>query len=179
MIEKKNILFINGSASSNSANQKLIEKIASMMNTRFKLTFCKDLKLLPHFDPELSIDNQTKEIIEFRNEIERAVGIILCTPEYIFSIPSGLKNAMEWCISTTLFSGKPLGLITASASGEKAHEELLLIMQTVMAKFTKETTLLIQGIKGKFDSNGELIDEKTIRQLSDFIAAFELLVIEN
>jgi NAD(P)H-dependent FMN reductase len=39
-------------------------------------------------------------------------------------LTSGLKNAIEWCVSTTVFSDKPIGLITASASGQKGHEDL-------------------------------------------------------
>nr|WP_298555227.1 NAD(P)H-dependent oxidoreductase [uncultured Algibacter sp.] len=31
----------------------------------------------------------------------------MCTPEYVFSIPSGLKNTIEWCVSTNAFSNKP------------------------------------------------------------------------
>ncbi len=88
--------------------------------------------------------------------------MIICTPEYIFSIPSGLKNAIEWCISTTIFSDKSIGLITVSASGEKGHKELQLIMKTAMSKFTDETTLLIPGIKGKFDEQNNLTDEETL-----------------
>ncbi len=42
-----------------------------------------------------------------------------------------------------------LRLITASASAEKAHKELKLIMKTIQTKFTNETTLLIQEIKGE------------------------------
>ena len=176
MAEKKNIFVIIGSASSNSANQKLVEKIESLTKNIFNLTIFNELKSLPHFDPKLSSDNPPDSIIEFRNRIEQADGIIICTPEYVFSIPSGLKNAIEWCISTTIFSDKPSGLITASASGVKGHEELQLIMKTAMAKFTNETTLLIQGIKGKFDSNENLIDSNTIKRLSEFINAFDKLI---
>jgi NAD(P)H-dependent FMN reductase len=134
------------------------------------------LKTLPHFDPELSSENPPKQIIKFRKSIDQADGIIICTPEYIFSIPSGLKNAIEWCISTTIFSDKPSGLITASASGQKGHEELQLIMKTAMAKFTNETTLLIQGVKGKFDEQGNLSDLETQKQLDKFITDFNNLV---
>jgi hypothetical protein len=42
-------------------------------------------------------------------------------------------------------------------------------MKTAMAKFTDDTTLLIQGIKGKFDTNGNLTDVETLKQLHDFI----------
>ncbi len=166
-----------GSASSNSANQKLVGKIASLTKDIFNLTIFNDLKSLPHFNPELSMDNPPKQIIEFRYSIEQADGIIICTPEYIFSIPSGLKNAIEWCISTTIFSDKPCGLITASSGGEKGHEELQLIMKTAMAKFTNETTLLIQGIKGKFDLENNLIETEIIGRLNEFINAFDKLII--
>lgn len=179
MTNKKNILTIIGSASSNSSNLKLVENISSLTSEDFTLTIFEDLKTLPHFDPELSADNPPKEILEFRQSIELADGIIICTPEYVFSIPSGLKNAIEWCIATTIFSDKPSGLITASASGQKGHEELKLIMKTAMAKFTDETCLLIQGIKGKFNEQGILTDNETQKQLGKFIDALVKLLNEK
>ena len=179
MTQKKNILAIIGSASSNSSNLKLVEKIASLTINEFNLTIFNDLKTLPHFDPELSSNNPPKQIIELRKNIDQADGIIICTPEYVFSIPSGLKNAIEWCISTTIFTDKSIGLITASANGQKGHEELQLIMKTAMAKFTNETTLLIQGVKGKFDDQGNLSDLNTLKQLEKFIADFKILLFEK
>lgn len=176
MSQKKNILAIIGSASSNSANLKLVEQIASQTKNEFNLTIFNDLKSLPHFDPELSANHPPQLIVEFRNTIERSDGIIICTPEYVFSIPSGLKNAIEWCISTTIFSDKPSGIITASANGQKGHEELQLIMNTLTAKFTYETTLLIPGIKGKFDQQGNLTDTETIEKLNNFIKSYNKLV---
>lgn len=179
IVNKKNILAIIGSASSNSANHKLVEHIACLANEKITLTIYTNLKSLPHFDPELSTTNPPKEIFEFRRNIEQADGIIISTPEYIFSIPSGLKNAIEWCIATTVFSDKPIGLITASASGQKGHEELQLIMKTAIANFTDKTCLLIQGIKGKFDEYGNLTDNITKKQLDEFTVAFLKLVNEE
>jgi len=176
MLEKKKIFAIIGSASSHSANLKIVDEIENMTKNDFKLTVFNSLKSLPHFDPELSANNPPKSIIELRNEIEKADGIIICTPEYIFSIPSGLKNAIEWCIATTIFSEKPIGLITASASGEKGHEELKLIMKTAMSKFTEETTLLIQGVKGKFDEQHNLTDSETLKKLNGFIKEFKSIM---
>lgn len=171
----KKIFVINGSASSNSSNQKLIDNFASLTEDFFSLTVFNDLKILPHFDPELSDANTPKLILDFRKSIETADGILICTPEYVFSIPSGLKNAIEWCVSTTVFSDKPTGLITASAGGQKGHEELQLIMKTVMAKFTTDTTLLIQGIKGKIDKQGYITDSRVKDDLMKFIEAFKKL----
>lgn len=171
----KKILAINGSASDNSSNQKLIEIFADMTKDYFSLKVFDDLKSLPHFNPELSTNNTPEAILKFRHDIEMADGILICTPEYVFSIPSGLKNAIEWCVSTTVFSEKPTAIITASASGEKGHEELQLIMKTLMAKFTPETTLLIQGIKGKIDAQG-LLDISTKKDLEHFTDAFKKLI---
>lgn len=176
MAEKKKILAIIGSASQNSANQKLVENLISLTKNELVFTVYDELKTLPHFDPELSVNNPPKPIIELRDKIDKADGILICTPEYVFSIPSGLKNAIEWCISTTVFSDKPSGLITASASGLKGHEELQLIMETAMAQFTNETTLLIQGVKGKINNQGQIIDSKTTDNLKKFANAFIALV---
>jgi chromate reductase len=175
MSDKKNIFIVIGSASKNSVNEKLIDIFINLTESFFSFTVLKDLKSLPHFDPELSADNPPASIITLRNNIEKADGILICTPEYIFSIPSGLKNAIEWCVSTTVFSEKPTGLITASASGEKAHEELQLIMRTMMSNFTDKTTLLIQGAKGKINEQGQLSDNKTKEELLKFIDAFKTL----
>ncbi|MCS3556448.1 MULTISPECIES: NADPH-dependent FMN reductase [unclassified Sphingobacterium] len=172
----KNIFVINGSASSYSSNQKLITLIVDLTQDTLNIKVFNDLKTLPHFDPELSIENTPEEILKFRKEIEIAEGVLICTPEYVFSIPSGLKNVIEWCVSTTVFSGKPLGIITASAHGEKGHVELQLIMETLMANFTTETTLLISGIKGKINEKGQLTDSKTNIALLNFLDAFENLM---
>jgi chromate reductase, NAD(P)H dehydrogenase (quinone) len=169
--KKKTILAIIGSASSNSSSFALVKNIADLASGEFNFNIYEDLKTLPHFDPELSASNPPEQIIFFRKSIEQVDGIIICTPEYVFSIPSGLKNAIEWCIATTAFLNKPCGLITASTDGEKAHEELQLIMTTTMAKLSDETNLLIQGVKSKLDSQGNLTDDNIKNQLRRFIDA--------
>lgn len=58
---RKRIFVINGSASSGSANKNLIEYIKVHSKSDFDFTDCPDLKSLPHFDPELSIE-QTPDI---------------------------------------------------------------------------------------------------------------------
>ncbi|WP_299251976.1 NADPH-dependent FMN reductase [uncultured Cytophaga sp.] len=172
---KKQILAIVGSASKESSNLKLVEHIASI-SMDSDVTIFNALHTLPHFDPALTDIHTPQEIVDIRNAIEKADGIIICTPEYIFSIPSGLKNLFEWCVSTTVFSQKPIALITASAQGEKCHEELKLIMKTVETIFTEETTLLIQGIKGKISDEGIIKDEGLVLELEQFIKEYHKLL---
>ena len=176
MTQKKNIFAIVGSASRNSSNLNLIKYFAILTGKDFNVTVFDHLQELPHFDADLSIGKPPKAIAEFRNNIDKADGVLICTPEYVFSIPSGLKNAIEWCVATTVFSNKPIGLITASAHGQKGHDELKLIMRTVDAKFTEETTLLIQGIKGKVNDEGSITDASTNNDFINFIEAYKKLI---
>ena len=172
MTGRLNVLAINGSAGKNSSNLAILNVIAEMGQRDFELIIFDDLAELPHFRTELTDDDTPEKIVEFRKKIDNADGIIICTPEYVFSIPSGLKNAIEWCVSTTVFSDKPIGLITASASGEKGHAELKLIMETVQTHFTDESTLLIQGVRGKVNRDGVITDEATKTELEDFVRSF-------
>jgi NAD(P)H-dependent FMN reductase len=175
-MQKLNIVGINGSASTNSSNLALLKMIAEIGQDKFNLTILDDLTLFPHFKPELTTKGTPQEIIELRHQIKAADGIIISTPEYVFSIPSGLKNLIEWCVSETVFSDKPIGLITASASGEKGHEALKLIMKTIQTQFTDDTTLLIKGVKGKTNKNGELVDSKTKKDLEKLTQSFIQLI---
>jgi NAD(P)H-dependent FMN reductase len=172
MARRLNILGINGSASNNSSNLAILKLIEEMGKDKLTLTILDDLTELPHFKTELTIENVPQKIVDFRNMVMNADGIIVCTPEYVFSIPSGLKNAIEWCVSTTVFSDKPVGLITAAASGKKGHEELKLLMKTIQTYFTEETCLLIPGIKGKLNRSGHFLESSVQEELKKFIESF-------
>lgn len=172
MSVKKNILCIVGSAGTQSANKILIEYMAAALQEEYLVTIFDELASLPHFNPELSVGDVPLPVMHFRNAVEQADGILICTPEYVFSIPSGLKNAIEWCVSTTVFSDKRTALITASAHGQKGHEELQLIMKTLGADFTAQTTLLIQGIKGKTDAVKGITDKTTIAEVQRLLSHF-------
>ncbi|WP_291140827.1 NADPH-dependent FMN reductase [Flavobacterium sp. UBA7680] len=167
------IVAITGSTRKNSSNFKILKHISEHIKPNFEVEIFEDLDRIPHFNPDLDTENPPEEIRLFRNKIMEADGIIICTPEYVFSLPGSLKNALEWCVSTTIFSNKKVGLITASASGEMGHEQLLLIMKTLEAKFNDNTQLLIQGIRGKIDAEGKIINEETEIALQNFINNFE------
>lgn len=170
------VLIISGSASKNSSNERLIAKFIELTRQELQCEVFDRLKELPHFDPELTVNDTPEAIANIRTQLAKVDAVIICTPEYVFSIPSGLKNLIEWCVSTTVFSDKVCGLITASAHGAKGHEELQLLMKTLMANFTEETTLLIQGVKGKINQLGEITDKKTQQDLVSFSKSFTKLI---
>jgi NAD(P)H-dependent FMN reductase len=169
---KKKVFAICGSTREQSANLSILQYVADVSSNRLEFEIYTRLAELPHFNPDVDKDKAPDIVEELRNKIKKADGILICTPEYVFSLPGSLKNAIEWCVSTTIFSEKPVALITASASGVKAHESLQLVMKTIYADVREETQLLIQGAKGKVNANGEIKDAVTAQQLSVLIAAF-------
>lgn len=172
-MKKIKIFAITGSTRKNSSNFKILKYISESIKSDFEVNIFEDLVTIPHFDPDLDTETPPQEVESFRNKITEADGIIICTPEYVFSLPGSLKNALEWYVSTTIFSDKKMGLITASASGEMTHDQLSLIMKTLEAKFDDNTQLLIQGIRGKINNEGKITDEETEFALQNFIRNFE------
>lgn len=170
MPERKKIVIIIGSATKNSSNLKLMEKTLEQNHNNDYIIY-DDLSILPHFETELTDINTPAKVLKIREDINSSAGVIFSTPEYIFSIPSRVKNLLEWCVSTTVFNEKPTGVVTASANGEKGHEELLLILETLGARIDKHQ-LLIKGIKGKFNQEGAL-DTDTLTDISKFMTNFE------
>lgn len=175
MKTKKKILAIVGSTRENSSNLRIVKAIAELANEQFSVKIYDKIAQLPHFNPDLDSETPPKKIVTFRKQIEQADGIIICTPEYVFSLPGSLKNALEWTVSTIIFTDKPTALITASASGEKAYEELKLIMTTLGAKFTQQTQVLINGVKGKVEEN-TIKDEETLERIKELIKSLDDLI---
>ncbi|RYU97456.1 NADPH-dependent FMN reductase [Emticicia agri] len=169
---KKKVLGILGSTKAHSSNERLLKKIGEVMQEHIDLTIFNQIADQPHFNPDLDNAEVAPVVTDFRQQIAEADGVIICTPEYVFSIPGSLKNALEWTVSTVVFTDKPLGIITASASGEKGHEQLQLIMRTLGVDFTEDTLLLISGIKGKVNNEGEIVHAETLHQVKQFSEAF-------
>ena len=132
----KKILAISGSTRAESVNLYILQAIAEMYKHAADFVIYSEIDKLPHFNPDLDKDPLPETVIDLRKKIEAADAVLICTPEYVFSLPGSFKNAIEWMVSTTLFTDKPAALITASSSGQKAHEALNLVMRTVGVKLT-------------------------------------------
>ncbi|MBN8790307.1 MAG: NAD(P)H-dependent oxidoreductase [Terrimonas sp.] len=160
----KNIFVIIGSAQKNSSNLKLVKFLEKHFSGDLHFDVFDELRTLPHFDAVQTLDDTPGIVQQVRKKIENADAVLISSPEYIFSIPAGLKNLQEWCVATTIFSEKPLAIIVASADGRKSFEEIKLVMKTLGASFTDETCLLINGVKGKIASE-DSIELNTGQQL--------------
>jgi NAD(P)H-dependent FMN reductase len=165
---KKTILAIPGSSRENSVNHLILRFIAWQFKDYVNLNVFSGLATFPHFNPDVSDHDIDPAVKEFRAEITRSDGVIICTPEYVFSLPGTLKNALEWTVATTIFLNKPAALIVASGLGEKTIESLYLIMTTLGARVDPQSTLLIQGARAKFKGLDEF-DAKTGEQIRTLV----------
>lgn len=172
MQNRKKVLAICGSTRAESANLHILRRIAEMYDGQVNCTIFTGIDRIPHFNPDLDTDTPPDAVTAFRKQVEEADGILICTPEYVFSLPGSLKNAIEWMVSTILLTDKPAALITASSSGQKAHEALNLVMKTVGVKLAPGASLLIGAPRTKISIEGKITDEATMQSIRKLMDAF-------
>jgi chromate reductase len=162
----KHLFAISGSTKTNSSNEKILAFISDQFKDEANIEIYSCLKELPYFEPGLNEDQLPEEVKKFLLKINAADAILISTPEYVFSLPGILKNALEWTVASTVLSDKAVGIIVAAASGEKAFESLELIMSTLtQSSIAMERKLLIKGIGKYFDGSGQIIDKNIKAQL--------------
>ena len=151
-------------------NLYILTAIAAMYAEKTDFIIYTEIDQLPHINPDLDTDNAPEPVDYFRKNIQDADGVLICTPEYVYSLPGSLKNAIEWTVSTILFTDKPVALITAASSGQKAHEALALLMSTIGAKISG--SLLIQAPKTKLSPEGKITDQATLSGIQQLMDVF-------
>jgi chromate reductase, NAD(P)H dehydrogenase (quinone) len=171
-MKKKKILVLLGSTKWDSVNQKIVDYFVEKTKAFFDVKIYP-LSILPYFNPDLETDLLPDSVRDFREKIEQADGVLVSTPEYVFSIPGILKNALEWTVSTIVFNEKPTAIITAASSGNAAHESIQLILKTIGANFDENCAILIQSPKSKMNIHGDITDTKTIDLLANLILNFK------
>ena len=171
MMNRKKVVAICGSTRKNSTNEMILRAIAATYNGIFDVTIFNTIDTLPHFNPDLE-NTKPQVVLEFLKMLEDSDGVLFCTPEYVFSLPGALKNAIEWTIPTTVLLNKPVAIIVASGLGEKAFESLVLIMNTVGAKIGPQATLLIQGLRNKVDADGMPVTEDLKSRMQQLVDSF-------
>ncbi len=169
MMQKKNILAVSGSTKANSTNELILRAIAEIYGENLNFEIYTEIADLPHFNPDLDTVEPPESVKKFRQLIENADGVLISSPEYVFSLPGSLKNAIEWTVSTTLFSNKPTAFIIAATSGEKAFESLELILQTIGADVNEHSKLIIKAAKGKLNPSKEITDQAVLEAIDKLI----------
>lgn len=134
-----------------------------------------EIRDLPHYDDDLWQAGATPAVHAFRDAIARADAVLLVTPEYNYSIPGVLKNAIDWASRGTdqPFNGKPCAIMGASrgligtARGQYHLRQILVCMN---AFAVNKPEVMIGGAADKFDASGALVNEDTRRLIAALLA---------
>lgn len=156
-----NVLSICGSTRAASSNLDVIQAIARLAHDRFSVQLYSGLEQLPQFNPDRDNEDVPAEVADLRKQLRAADGVLICTPEYALGLPGALKNAINWTVSSMEFSKKPVALITASLSGEKARQSLLGTLLIIESRMTQDSQLLISAVRTKLGRDATINDEAT------------------
>ncbi len=156
-----NVLSICGSTRAASSNLDVIQAIARLAHDQFVVHLYNGLEQLPQFNPDRDNEEAPAEVADLRKQLRAADGVLICTPEYALGVPGALKNAIDWAVSSMEFSKKPVALVTASLSGEKAHQSLLGTLLIIESRMTRDSQLLISAVRTKVGHNATIMDAAT------------------
>lgn len=137
------ILAISGSAREASTNTALLRAMKSLAPDGVELLVFHRLDALPVFSPDSEGEITPVAVREFMETVSAVDGIIISSPEYVRSIPGGLKNAIDWMVSRFEVIGKPIALVHASHRGDDVLASLRRVLSTVSDNFLEDLFLRI------------------------------------
>ena len=173
METKLKILGFAGSLRVGSYNRALLRAANDLLPDDTTLEIF-DLTGIPPFNQDLEMDMPTK-VKEFKSKIREADAILIATPEYNYSVPGVLKNAID-CASRPYgdnpFNDKPVAIMSASVGmlgGARAQSHLRQTFIFLNMYPINGPEVIVTFAQNKFDSNGKLTDEDTKRFLKQLL----------
>jgi chromate reductase, NAD(P)H dehydrogenase (quinone) len=113
-----NIVTICGSLRKGSYNRMVMNTLSSIAPSGMKLKELSGLDKFPHYDTDLHADGKFPEVVTaFADQIRAADGVIINSPEYNYTIPGTLKNAIDWVSRLKDQPFKEKAVAIQSASG--------------------------------------------------------------
>jgi chromate reductase, NAD(P)H dehydrogenase (quinone) len=176
---KPQVAVIVGSNRRESINRKYAKALAKLGAARLDAHFVR-IDDLPLFNQDNEA-NPPHEVTRFKDEIKKADGVLIVTPEHDRSMPTALNNAVHWGarpFGTSVWPGKP-GFITGTTPGAIGTALAQAHLRSVMLGLGM--TLLggeayVSNKPGLFDDDGNIGDENTQKFLQGFVDRFATLV---
>lgn len=175
MPDKIRILGFAGSLRKASYNKALLRAALELVPEDVELeTF--DIEGIPLFSEDLE-NHPVPQVKAFKSKIKTADAILIATPEYNFSMPGVLKNAID-CASRpygdNAFAGKPAAIMGASVGTLGTARAQYHLRQTCvfldMYPLNKPE-VLVPAVQEKTDPAGRITDEKTREKIAELIRA--------
>ncbi len=178
MMTKISILGLAGSLRKGSYNKTLLRAAMEMVPADAELEIF-DLEGLPPFNQDL--ENQPPEKVkEFKTKIRAADAILIATPEYNYSIPGVLKNAIDNAsrpYGDNAFDGKSVAIMGASIGmlgTARAQYHLRQSLVFLNMYPLNQPEVMVPFAQEKIDQNGRVTDPKTREKIKELL---EVLVI--
>jgi chromate reductase, NAD(P)H dehydrogenase (quinone) len=140
-------LAVSGSARVGSTNTAMLRSLQLAAGAAHAVTIFDRISDLPVFSPDLEYPDPPRQIVDFAKSIAEADGLIFASPEYVRSIPGGLKNAIDWLVSRDELISKPIVLAHASHRGDDMLRQLRIVLGTVSTRFNEDLFLRFHLMK--------------------------------
>jgi len=183
MSEYIQLVGVSGSLRKGSYNTMLLKAALQLLppNVSMEIISIEDIPLY-NADFDLPAAKQRPKTVEhFRKMLTDADGILISSPEYNYSIPGGLKNAIDWASrgEDSPLLRKPIAVIGAT-TGLWGTTRMQLAFHNVflyldMKPVYKPEVLVAQAEK-KFDKNGNLIDEMAKKLLKQKLESLKEMI---
>ena len=174
------ILGISGSLRKGSFNTALLKAVQELLPEGMALEIF-DLSPIQLYNEDIRMSGYPEAVKDFRNRIAASDALLIATPEYNYSFPGVLKNALDWASrppDPPLFK-KPAAIMGASqgpfgtARGQ-LHLRQVCVCTNIMVLNKPE--VLVTNAQTKFDNQGRLIDESTRKYVRDFLTALGMWI---
>lgn len=175
MGDKIRILGIAGSLREGSYNRGTLRAAVELAPEGVEVE-AFDIAAIPPFNQDE--DQKPPEIVaELKRKIREADAILFATPEYNYSIPGVLKNAIDWAsrpYGDSAWEGKPAAIMGASIGGiatARAQYDLRKMMVFLNMFPINRPEVMIGNCTDKFDEQGNLTDENSRKFISQMLDA--------
>ena len=175
MAEEVVLAGIAGSLRRGSFNAALLREAQSLApaDVRFDIV---DLAELPLYNRDLEDDGFPAPVEEFRRALAAADGLVVATPEYNYSIPGVLKNAIDWASRPpdSPLDGKPMVIMGAGGrfGTVRAQMHLREIALHNSMRVMIDPEVFVAGAWSAFDDQGRLTDERLRERVRQLMMAF-------
>ncbi|MFN3657267.1 MAG: NADPH-dependent FMN reductase [Pseudolabrys sp.] len=181
MADQINVLVICGSLRKGSYNAALTRALPALAPPEMKLTAAPPFVGFPIYDYDVQTAGVPAEVNAWADAIRAADGVIIVSPEYNWSIPGGLKNAIDWVskLKDVPFKDKPVAMQSASTGqvgGARMQYHLRMALQSIDAVLFGRPEVFVNFAAKKFDENGNLTDDAVKDIVKQQLAAFAKFV---
>jgi chromate reductase len=172
------VLGISGSLRRGSYNSAALRAAQALAPEGMRIEIAEIGSFPLYNDDERVAHGYPPAVATFRRQIAESDALLFVTPEYNYSVPGVLKNAIDWGSRPPdqPFNGKPvaiMGAATGMIGSARAQYHLRQMLVFLNAFPLNKPEVMISMAASKFDAEGNLTDEATrgfIRQLLEALA---------